>query len=141
MSGADLSAIHDQADLAKVSKLRCQPFSSDRFIPGSNPDGGVTQEPSQASNCAQELGSSRYFASNSAHSDRTTLVDPNQQPDKVSNLGDPLVRSQFSNSLKPSMILLVDRHGSPPDEVFCGKSTLTGVCLPINYSFVKVSGS
>jgi len=39
------------------------------------------------------------------------------------------------------MILAVDRHRSSPGQVFCGKSTLTEDCEPINYSFVKLSGN
>ena len=141
MSSADLRAIHDQTDFAQMPKLCGQPLSGNRCIPVSNSNSGIIQEPTQATNCTQKFSLARNFASDPAQCHRTTLIDPDQQPGKVANLGDPMSWSQFSNSLKPSIILAVDRHSSPPGQVFCSKSTLTGVCSPINYSFGKVSGS
>jgi hypothetical protein len=49
-------------------------------------------------------------------------MDAYDQPDNVANLGNPLTRTQFLNPLKPGMIELVDRHGSPPVSEFCGKN-------------------
>jgi len=46
-------------------------------------------------------------------------MDPDQQPDKVVDLSNPLAQSQFSNSAKPSLILAVDRHSSSPDDMEC----------------------
>ena len=141
MSGANLGAIDEQADLAQMSILGCQPLPGDGLVPTPYPDGWITQEPSHASDGAQQLGFSRNFPGNLAQGYRSALVDPHQQPDEVSHLRDPLSRSQFPNSSNPCMILAVDRHRSPPGQVLCDNSTLTGVCEPINYSFVKVSGS
>jgi hypothetical protein len=133
MPETNLGSVHNQSDFAQVMKLRRQPLAGDRFVPDSHPDGWITQEPTQSTNRAQELRFSRNFACNLAQRHRSALVDPYQQPGEVPNLRDPLSRSQFPNSLNPSMILAVDQHHSPPDKVLCDNSTLTGVCLPINH--------
>lgn len=118
MPGTNLGALHDQTDLAQVTELCCQPLPGDRFIPIPNSDGSVFQETFQTLDGAQEFGFAGYFASDPAQGHRAALVDPDQQPDKVADLGDPLPWAQFQNSLNPGMILAVDRHGSPPNEVF-----------------------
>jgi hypothetical protein len=141
MSAADLGAIYNQSDLAQMSKLRRQPLPGDRLVPDPYPDGWIIQEPTQPTNRAQELRFSWNFPSYLAQGHRSALVDPYQQPGKVSHLRNPLSRPQFPNSLNPCMILAVDRHCSPPDMVLCLNSTLPGVGVPINYYFVKVSGN
>lgn len=141
MSESNLGIIQHHPDFSQVSKLRFQPLSGNRSIPVLNPDCTISQEPFQSPYCAQELCFSGYFVSNPAQCYQSALVDPGQQKDKVPYFGDPLSRSQFSNSSKPWMILVVDWHGSPTDKVYCGKSTLPVVSPPISYSFVKVSGS
>jgi hypothetical protein len=39
-----------------------------------------------------------------------TMINTDHLPDKVLYVGDPLLRSQFTNSTNPSTIHLVDRH-------------------------------
>ena len=149
MSGANLGAIDDQADLAQIPILSGQPLPGDRLIPSPvkrgipdpHPDGRIIQEATQATNGAQQLGFSWNFSSDLTQGHRSALVDSHHQPYEVSHLRYPLFWSQFPNSLKPCMILMVDRHRSPPSQVLCGNSTLTEGCEPINYSFGKVSGS
>ena len=68
-----------------------------------------------------------------------TMKNTNQQPNKVLNLGDSLFRSQFTNSLNLSTIGLVDRHLNLLVKSFVSKQ-LYPISLPINFSFVKVSG-
>jgi hypothetical protein len=68
------------------------------------------------------------------------LIDPNDQPDNIANLGDPLPGSQFLNSAIPGIIEAVDRHRVTPFLKWFRKTNSSGEFLPINYSFVKVSG-
>jgi hypothetical protein len=67
------------------------------------------------------------------------MKDTNDQPDKVLNLCDPLLRPQFTNSLNPSTIGLVDRHRHLLAKWFVAKQ-LYLISLADQYSFVKVSG-
>jgi hypothetical protein len=68
------------------------------------------------------------------------MIHTNQQPDKIPNVRDPLVGSQFTNSLNPSTIGLVDRHRDLPEKWFVAKQ-LYLISPADQYSFVKVSGS
>jgi hypothetical protein len=68
------------------------------------------------------------------------MKDANHQPDKVLNLCDPLLGSQFTNSLNPSTISLVDRHRDLLAKWFVAKQ-LYLIFHADQYSFVKVSGS
>jgi hypothetical protein len=56
-------------------------------------------------------------------------VNPDHQPNKPSNLGDPLSRAQFLNPHFPCIIELVDRHVAPPGKMFCSKNNFTRLCL------------
>ena len=111
MTKTNFRAIHDQADLANPLELRSQPFLRNRFVPVAHIDGRVRQKTAQTSDRTFVLGWACYFSSNLAQMHGVTMKDTNQQPDKVLNLSDPLLWSQFTNSLNPSTIGLVDRHG------------------------------
>jgi hypothetical protein len=68
------------------------------------------------------------------------MKDTNHKPDKVFHLRDALLRAQFTNSLNPSTIGLVDRHGILLAKSFVVKQLY--LIFPADqYSFVKVSGS
>jgi len=63
----------------------------------------------------------------------------NQQLDKVLHLRFPLFRSQFTNSLNPSTIGLVDRHVKLQAKFLVAKQLY--LLFPADqYSFFKVSG-
>jgi len=68
------------------------------------------------------------------------LIESDDQPDKVTNLGDPLVWSQFTNSLYPGMIEVVDRHSAAPDFCFLVETNLPGFACRSTPFFVKLSG-
>ncbi len=87
MSGANLGAIDDQADLTQIPILSGQPLPGDRLIPVSHPNGRITQETPHAPNRAQQLGFSWDFSSDLAQGHRSALVDPHQQPNEVSHPG------------------------------------------------------
>src|SRR3990172_194708 len=122
MPKADLSAIHNQTDLSQISKLPFQPLPGDGFVPFPYPDGGISQQPAQAAGHAQQLSRARNLSGNPAQTHRSALKDPNDQPDEVTGLGDPLTRSQELNPLKPGMIERVGRHEVPPVKKFDGKN-------------------
>ena len=61
------------------------------------------------------------------------------QPHEVLNLGLSLFRTQFTNSLNPSTIGLVDRHERLLEKWFVAKQ-LYPLFIADQYSFVKVSG-
>jgi len=67
------------------------------------------------------------------------MINANQQSNKVPDLGDPLSRSQFTNSLNPSTIGFVNRHRDLLAKWFVAKQ-LYPISLADQYSFVKVSG-
>jgi site-specific DNA recombinase len=128
MSEANLSAIYDQADFSQMAELSFQPLPSDRCVPFSHSDGGVIQQPAQAPRNTRQFGFARNFASYFTHTHRAAQINSKHQPNKGSNLGDALVRSQFSNPLKPGMIQTVDRHVATFGKGFCRKNNLTQVC-------------
>jgi hypothetical protein len=68
------------------------------------------------------------------------MINTYYQPDKVLHLRDPLFRSQFTNSLNPSTIGLVDRHRVLLAKWFVAKQ-LYLISLADQYSFVKLSGA
>src|SRR3990170_1189697 len=111
---ADLGAIHKQTDFSQMLELRCQPLSSDGFIPFPHSNGRVVQQSAQAAGQAQQLRWTGYLPSNPAQTYRTTLVDPHDQPDEIAGLSDALARSHRLNPLKPGMIESVGRHRVAP---------------------------
>ena len=122
VSKANLRAIHNQTDLSQIAELGFQPLSCNWLVPLPNSDSSVVQQPAQAAGGAQQLGRPGNLASDPAQANRTTLINPDKQPDKVAYLCDPLSRSQFLNPLKPGMIEPVDRRDDPPVCEFCGKN-------------------
>jgi site-specific DNA recombinase len=128
MSEADLGAIHDQADFSQMAKLSFQPLPSDRCVPFSHSYGRVIQQPAQAPSGAQQFGWTGYLPGNTTQAYRPALITPNNQPDKVANLSDALVGSQFSNPLKPGMIHTVDRHVATSGKDFYRKNDFTRFC-------------
>jgi hypothetical protein len=136
---SNFGAVHDQADLANSFELRLQPGFRNRFVPAADIDSWVRQKSAQASDRTFILGCTDYFSSNLAQMHGVTMKDTNQQPHKVLNLGYALLRSQFTNSLNPSTIGLVDRHSILLAKVFVVKQ-LYLIFGADQYSFVKVSG-
>jgi site-specific DNA recombinase len=122
MSKSDLSTIHDQTDLSRMSKLPLQPFPGDGFVPGPDPYGWVSQQSTKAPVYTQQLCRTGNLSGNPAQTDRTALKDPDDQPDKVASLSNALIGAQVLNSLKPGMIEMVGRHEVPPVKEFCGKN-------------------
>jgi hypothetical protein len=49
------------------------------------------------------------------------MINAYHQPNKILNLGDALLRPQYTDSLNPSTIGLVDRHGNLPAKSFVAK--------------------
>jgi hypothetical protein len=136
----NLGAVHDQTDLAHVLVLILQPGFGDRFVPAADINCFIGQKPAEASYGAHILGCTQHFACDPTQTDGTTMKDTNHQPDKVLHLCDPLLRAQFTNSLNPSTIGLVDRHGILLAKSFVVKQLY--LIFPADqYSFVKVSGS
>ena len=88
--------------------------------------------------CAK--ANTRNLPGNLAQMHRTTFVNPDNQPDKIAYLGNPLIRSQYTNLLNPGMIECVDRHWVTPFLKWSFETYFSGEPVPINLSFVKVSG-
>jgi hypothetical protein len=67
------------------------------------------------------------------------MIYPCDHPHKILNLGDPLFWTQFTDSLNPSTIGLVDRDSNLGAKCF-SQNNFARFPLPINSSFVKLSG-
>jgi hypothetical protein len=137
---AHFGPIHDQAHLLERTGLGLDPLTGNRIIPITHLEGRVIQKSAQAAGQTRQFSGSRDFASYTAQTDRAALVDPNQQPNEVADLGNPLGGSQFLNATNPGMIKGVDRHLDTPGVKGFAKTHFTGEPLPINYFVVKVSG-
>ena len=140
MRKAHFTAIHNQADLLPVLGLTFQPLSRNRFIPCPHDNRWISQQSAQAPCDTDQLRLSWDLPCHPAQVDRTTLINPDDQPDETANLGDPLVRAQFLDSLNPGMIQCVDRHETSPVGFSVVRTTYTAVSLPINSPFLKLSG-
>src|SRR6266487_309027 len=140
MTKANLRSIHDQPHFADPLQLRLQPGLGNRFVPAAHIDRLVRQKTAQTPHRTHILRWTHDFASDPTEVHRMTMIDPDHQPDKVLNLGDPLLRPQFTNSRFPSTIGRVDRHSVLLAKWFVAKQ-LYPISLADQYSFVKVSGS
>jgi hypothetical protein len=141
MSKANFCPVDNQSNFSTGFELLLQPDPGNGLIPCSDFNRRIGQKTAQAPSCAQQLSPSRDFPGDAAQCNRSALIDADDQEDHISNTGDPLERLQFPNLANPSMIELVGRHWFAPFLKFCGKLYFSGVSVPINYSFVKVSGS
>jgi hypothetical protein len=110
MCKADFAAINNQPDLLSIFRLTFQPLSRNGFIPFADGDRRVSKQSAQAARDTDQFRFSWDFPGDTAQIDRAALINPNDQPDEASNLGNALVGTQFPNSLNPSMIQGVDRH-------------------------------
>ena len=128
MPKSNPGAVHDQVDFSNVAYLRFQPLPGDWLIPFSHSDGRIVQQPVQSPCGTRQLCFSRYFPCDPAQTHRTAQIDPDHQPDKCPNLGDPLPRAQFHNPCFPCIIQLIDRHVASPGKMFCGKNNFTRLC-------------
>jgi hypothetical protein len=138
MPKADLSAVYDQADFSQILELGLQPQPSDGLVPFSHSDGRVIQQPAQAPDRTQQLGWTWDLPRNPAQAHRPALIDTDDQPGKIANLGISLSRTQFLNSMFPGNIEVVDWHWITPLLKRFRKTIFGGGFVPINYSFVKV---
>jgi hypothetical protein len=136
----DLGTVQNQTDLSETIELGFQPFSGNAFIPIPDPDGGIVQEPAQATSEANQFGLAWDLHRNVAQTNRATLMNSDDQPYKVAYLGNPLTRSHFTNPVKPGIIEAVDRHEFAPFCKMFRSNDFTGVLVSINFHFVKVSG-
>src|SRR5574338_1391905 len=140
MSKANLCAIPDEPDLADPLELRSQPGFGDRLVPAPYINCRIRQKTAQASHRTHVLCCSNDFAGDPAEVHRMTMINAYHQPDKVLHVGNPLPRTEFTNSRFPSTIGLVDRHWDLLAKWFVAKQ-LYPISLADQYSFVKVSGS
>jgi len=140
MPKSNPGAVYDQVDFSNVANLRFQPLPCDWLIPFSNSDGRIVQQSVQSPRGTRQLGFSRYFSCDPAQTHLTAQIDPDHQPDKCPNLGDPLPRTQFQNSHFPCIIELVDRHVASPGKWFCRRNKFTRFCPADQLSVFKVSG-
>ena len=122
VSKTNLRPIHDQTNLSNAVKLGFQPLTGYRFIPRSHSNSWIIQQPTQSSGGTQQLGWTGYLPRNAAQIHRPALIDPDDQPDKVSNLGHPLSWSQFTNPMNPGIIEVVDRHWVTPFRKMVGQN-------------------
>ncbi len=90
VSKPNLGPIHDQMDLSQPMELGSQPFTSNRLIPLSNTDGRIIQQAAQPTNGTQQLGITWDLSRNPTQAYRATLVDPDDQPDHIADLGNSL---------------------------------------------------
>lgn len=119
MPETNLGAIHNQIDFTQVPELSFQPHPGDGFVPFPHSNGGISQQSAQSPGRTHQLGLARDLAGYAAQTDREALVDANDQPNEVENLGNALAGTQFLNPLEPGMIERVGRHGPPPVSKFC----------------------
>src|SRR4030065_2269251 len=88
MTKANLGAIDDQPNFSHVPELCSQPLPGDGLVPFSYADGRVVQKSAQPSGSAQQLGWAGYLPCNAAQMHRPALIDPDDQPDEIADLGD-----------------------------------------------------
>ena len=98
MSKANLGAIYDQTDFSQMPELSFQPLPSDGFVPFPYSDSRIVQQPAQSPGGTQQFGWSGFLPCNSAQTNRPALINTDDQPDKIADLGNPLTGSQFPNS-------------------------------------------
>ena len=110
MGKTNLSPIHNQPHLLKEFSLHFQPFACDWRIPITNHNRWINQQSGQALGQTEQFHFTRYLSRNSAHSNRTALVDTNYQLGKIANARYSFSRSKLSRSHNPGMIKIVDRH-------------------------------
>ncbi len=77
-----------------------------------------------------------HFSSNLTQVHSLTMINSYQQPYKILNLGNSLFWTQFTNSLNPSTIGLVDRHSNLRAKCF-SQDNFTRFSMSINSSFVN----
>jgi hypothetical protein len=140
MSKTDFCPINNQSYFSTGFVLLLQSDPGNGLIPCSDVNRRIGQKTARASSCAQQLGVSRDFPGDATQCNRSALIDADDQKDHISNARNPLKRLQFPNLANPSMIELVGRHWFAPFLKFCGKLYFRGDSVPINYSFIKVSG-
>jgi hypothetical protein len=104
MGKANLGAIDYQPDFTQAAVLSFQPLPSDGLVPFSYSDRWIGQQSAQAPGGAQQLCLTRHLTSDAAQTYRPALKNPHHKPGKIPYLGDPLLRSQFHDSLFPGMI-------------------------------------
>lgn len=100
MPETNLGAVHNQMDFTQIPELSFQPHPSDGFVPFSYSNSGVIQQPAQSPGRTHQLGQTWDLACNPAQTDRAALVEANDQPGEVANLGNSLIWTQFLNPLK-----------------------------------------
>lgn len=83
MPKANLSATDNQADFSPISELCFQPLPGDGFVPFSYSNGGLVQQPAQTQGGIQQLGRSWNIPRYAAQAHRATLINANDQPDKI----------------------------------------------------------
>jgi hypothetical protein len=104
MTKSNPSAIHNQMDFANTAILRFQPLPGNRFVPFSYSNGRIVQQPAQPARGTRQFGFARDLACHLAQTHRAAQINADEQPDKGSNLGDPLAGTQFRNSRFPGII-------------------------------------
>jgi hypothetical protein len=139
MPETDFCSIDDQADLSEMSELSFQPARAIGSYHSRTRIAGLSRNLLNRRG-AEQLGRTGNLGGNPAQMDRTALMDSNDQPDEIAYLCHSLVRTQFTNPLKPGMIEGVDRHEVAPFVKWLGQTDFTGVLVPISFHFVKVSG-
>src|SRR4030066_279079 len=136
MRKTNFGSIHNQSYLLKMTGLVCQPAPSNRFIPGTNIDCWVSQQPTQALYETEQFCFTRYLPCDPAQVYRTTLVNSDQQPGKIPNTCYSFRWLQLSNSHNPGMIEIGDRHSIL---LFFGRAKIRSTLIvPINPLFLKV---
>jgi hypothetical protein len=140
MPKTNLRTIHDQTDLSQTTPLGFQPLARNWLVPFTHTNGRVVYKAVQPPGDAQQLRRARNLPGDLAQMYRATFVDPYDQPDKVTLLGNSLIWSQFTNSLHPSMIEFVDRHLAGPSVRFRGGNLMYSVLPADQHLFTKLSG-
>src|SRR5271157_2824434 len=118
MTKTNFGPIDDQTDFSDPFELRLQPSSCNRLVPTTHIHGSVRQKSAETSDRTFVLGVHLHFSGNLTEMHRVTMKDTNHQPHKVLYLRDALLRTQFTDSLNPSTIGLVDRHSNLPAKSF-----------------------
>ena len=124
MSKANLAAIHDQTDFSIRQPL--EDGSGDWLIPFAYTDGRIIQQASDTAGQTRQIGRTRDLLGNFAQVDRTTFVQPTQQPAEIADPGDPFIWTKVSQHLTTSMVQFWYRHGSPRKLVSGNPSLLEG---------------
>src|SRR5512136_1234866 len=114
MPKTNLRSVHDQADFFQRLPLGLQPLLCNWTIPLPHLQSWVVQKTTQSPGRADQFGPPRNFAGYPAQSHRTTLIDTDQEPNKIPDLSDSLLWPQFTNSAHPCIIERVGRHAVTP---------------------------